>query len=125
MWEAKGRDVEVSVRVDGPVAAVRCAPEGIPLPFAQAGGRARFAVRFVRDSMGRELDFVVLRNDRPEFAVECKAGERDISRNLVYFAERTNIRRFYQVHQGQKDVEMAKYRARVLPMTALARELAV
>jgi hypothetical protein len=52
----------------------------------------------------------------------CRA---DISRNIVYFAERTNIRRFYQVHQGPKDVEIAKYRARVLPMTALACELAV
>jgi predicted AAA+ superfamily ATPase len=93
--------------------------------FIEDGEGDRMELRFVRDSMGRELDFVVLRNDRPEFAVECKAGERDISRNLVYFAERTNIRRFYQVHQGQKDVEMAKYRARVLPVTALARELAV
>jgi hypothetical protein len=37
-------DVEVSVRVDGPVAAVRCVPEGTPLPFTQADGRARFTV---------------------------------------------------------------------------------
>jgi predicted AAA+ superfamily ATPase len=85
----------------------------------------RMALMFVRDSIGRELDFVVVRNDKPMFAVECKTGERDISRNIVYFAERTNIPRFYQVHQGQKDYEMPKFRARVLPMFALARELAI
>lgn len=85
----------------------------------------RMALMFVRDSIGRELDFVVVRNDKPVFAVECKTGERDISRNIVYFAERTNIPRFYQVHQGQKDYEMPKFRARVLPMFALARELAI
>lgn len=85
----------------------------------------RMALMFVRDSIGRELDFVVVRNDKPVFAVECKTGERDISRNIVYFAERTNIPRFYQVHLGQKDYEMPKFRARVLPMVALARELAI
>jgi len=85
----------------------------------------RMALMFVRDSIGRELDFVVVRNDKPVFAVECKTDERDISRNIVYFAERTNIPRFYQVHQGQKDYEMPKFRARVLPMFALARELAI
>lgn len=93
--------------------------------FIEDGEGDRMELRFVRDSMSRELDFVVLRNDQPEFAVECKTGERDISRNIVYFSERTNIRRFYQVHQGRKDCEMPKFRARVLPMTALARELAI
>lgn len=85
----------------------------------------RMALKFVRDSQGRELDFVVTRNDKLEFAVECKTGERDISRNIVYFAERTVIPRFYQVHMGQRTCDMPKCRARILPMTALARELAV
>lgn len=93
--------------------------------FIEDGEGERMELRFVRDSIGRELDFVVLRNNQPEFAVECKTGERDISRNVAYFAERTSIRRFYQVHQGQKDCELPKFRARILPMTALARELAI
>jgi predicted AAA+ superfamily ATPase len=93
--------------------------------FIEDGEGDRMELRFVRDSMGRELDFVVLRNSQPEFAVECKTGEREISRNIVYFAARTNIRRFYQVHQGQKDCEMPKSRARILPMTVWARELAI
>ena len=93
--------------------------------LVEDGEGDRMALMFVRDSIGRELDFVVVRNDKPVFAVECKTGERDISRNIVYFAERTNIPRFYQVHQGQRDYEMPNFRARVLPMFALARELAI
>lgn len=85
----------------------------------------RMELRFVRDSQRREVDFVVVRDNQPEFAVECKTGERDLSRNIAYFAQRTSIPKFYQVHMGRKDYEMAKHRARVLPMTSLAGLLAV
>lgn len=85
----------------------------------------RMELRFVRDSQGRELDFVVVRNNKPEFAVECKTGEKDLSRNISYFAERTNIPCFYQVHMGKTDYELAKFRARILPLTALAKVLAI
>ena len=85
----------------------------------------RMELRFVRDAQRRELDFVVVRNNKPEFAVECKTGEKNISRNISYFAERTNIPTFYQVHLGTKDYELAKHRARILPLTALANILAV
>ena len=42
-----------------------------------------------------------------------------------YFAERTKIPRFYQVHPGSKNYETARFRAHVLPMTAFAGILAV
>ena len=85
----------------------------------------RMELRFVRDSQRRELDFVVVRNGNPEFAVECKTGERDLSRNIAYFAERTNIPCFYQVHMGTRDYELPKPKARVLPLTRLAEILAI
>lgn len=85
----------------------------------------RMELKFVRDSQGRELDFVVVRNDKPEFAVECKTGDRELSRNISYFAERTSFPYFYQVHMGKRDHEYAKVRARVLPLTELAKILAV
>lgn len=85
----------------------------------------RMALRFVRDSQGRELDFVVVRNNKPEFAVECKMGEQQMSRNISYFAQRTDIPRFYQVHTGEKDYEIAEFKARVLPFTVMAGILAV
>ena len=85
----------------------------------------RMELKFVRDSKGRELDFVVVRNGKPKFAVECKTGDRELSRNISYFAERTNIPCFYQVHMGKRDHEYARSRARVLPLTELAKILAV
>jgi len=85
----------------------------------------RMELRFVRDSQGRELDFVVVRNNKPLFAVECKMGEHQLSRNISYFAQRTNIPLYYQVHMGEKDYEIAEFKARVIPFTTMAGILAV
>ena len=82
-------------------------------------------LRFLRDSVGREIDFVIVRANKPVFAVECKTGDRKLSRNIAYFAQRTAIPRFYQVHAGSRDFEIAEHRARVLPVTTFARTLGV
>ena len=68
---------------------------------------------------------MIARGNQPVFAVECKTGERDLSRNIPYFAARSNIPVFYQVHAGAKDIEFAASRARILPLTTLARILKV
>ena len=60
-------------------------------------------LRYLRDTDQREIDFVVLKNKQPLFAVECKSGERSLSRHISYFKERTKIPRFYQVHLGERD----------------------
>lgn len=85
----------------------------------------RMELQFIRDSQGRELDFVVVRNKKPEFSVECKMGERQLSRNISYFSQRSSIPLFYQVHTGEKDYEIAESRARVLPFTKLSGILGV
>lgn len=59
-------------------------------------------LRFLRNTEGREVDFVVLKNKKPLFAVECKTGEKSVSPQLEYFEKRTNIPKFYQVHRGTK-----------------------
>ena len=74
-------------------------------------------LRFVRDANGRELDFVVVENNKPLFAVECKTGGRNLSRNITYFSQRTDIPYFYQVHTGDRDYERAELKARVIPVT--------
>ena len=81
----------------------------------------RMDLRFLRDTDGREVDFVVLEEGRPLFAVECKAGEKNINPSLYYFIERTKIPKFYQVHEGNKDFE--KNRVRVLPIRKFCKEL--
>jgi predicted AAA+ superfamily ATPase len=82
-------------------------------------------LRFVRDSHGRELDFVVVRDKKPVFGVECKMGEQSLSKNISYFSARTNIPLFYQVHMGTKDYEVPASKARVLPLTTFAGILGV
>jgi predicted AAA+ superfamily ATPase len=78
-------------------------------------------LRFLRDTDKREVDFVVLRDRQPIFAVECKTGERSVSPAISYFAERTRIPRFYQVHLGERHFE--KGAAIVLPLHVFCREL--
>jgi len=73
-------------------------------------------LRYLRDIDGREIDFVVLKNKKPIFAVECKAGEAKLSRSIAYFKERTSIPEFYQVHLGENDYGDARS-GRVLPFS--------
>ena len=80
-------------------------------------------LRFLRDHDGREVDFVVLKNNHPEFAVECKTGDKSISRHISYFAQRTDIPIFYQVHLEERDYEHADSKARVLPFRKFCQEV--
>jgi uncharacterized protein len=80
-------------------------------------------LRFLRDTDKRETDFVVLKENKPLFAVECKSGEKNINPSLFYFMERTSIPKFYQVHAGKKDYE--KGGVRVLPVQRFITELSL
>jgi len=73
-------------------------------------------LHYLRDTDKREVDFVVLQNEEPLFAVECKTGERSVSANAHYFRARTNIPRWFQVHQGSKDFGNEQTGIRVLPV---------
>ena len=86
-------------------------------------GGDEMELRFVRDANGRELDFVVLENNKPLFAVECKTGERGLSRSIAYFSQRTEIPVYYQVHMGERDYEQAELKARVMPLTRFCEML--
>jgi predicted AAA+ superfamily ATPase len=80
-------------------------------------------LRYIRDTDRREVDFVVLRDGKPEFAVECKTGERKPAPACRYFRDRTAIPRFYQVHLGNRDFGNAESDTRVLPFAEFCREL--
>lgn len=81
----------------------------------------RMELRYLRDTDGREVDFVVLKGGRPQFAVECKTGDRAIGSAVRYFAERTPIPRFYQVHQRERHYETGK--VTVIPFTRFCADL--
>ena len=82
-------------------------------------------LRYIRDTDKREVDFVVLRDGRAEFAVECKSGERNAAPACRYFRERTDIPKFFQVHLGEADFGSAEAGTRILPFATFCRELAL
>ncbi len=82
-------------------------------------------LRFIRDTDKREIDFVVLKNRKPLFAVECKTGESNLSPAIQYFKERTPIPEFYQVHAGEKDFGHEEKQGRVLPFTTFCKEIGI
>lgn len=72
-------------------------------------------LRYLRDREGREVDFVVLQDRRPQFDVECKLKDIGAQRSCHYFRQRTEIPEFYQVHLGKKDFGNPETDTRVLP----------
>ena len=84
----------------------------------------RTELRFLRDTDRREVDFVVLRDRKPLFAVECKSGEKSPGAAIDYFRQRTEIPAFYQVHLGKRDY-VSNDGTRVLPFRIFCRELAL
>ena len=81
----------------------------------------KMELRFLRDTDKREVDFVVIKNKNPLFAVECKSGDQSLSPAISYFKKRTKIPYFYQVHLKTRDVETAE--GRILPFTTFCKEL--
>jgi predicted AAA+ superfamily ATPase len=81
----------------------------------------RMELRFLRDTDRREVDFVVVKDKKPIFAVECKTGEKSASPAARYFGERTSIPVFYQVHLGERHFQTGK--TVVLPFVRFCREL--
>ena len=80
-------------------------------------------LRFLRDTDGREIDFVVLKEKKPIFAVECKTGEKQLSKNIAYFKERTPIPAFYQVHLGTKHFGDPKTTGELIPFEQFCEKL--
>lgn len=79
-------------------------------------------LRYLRDTDEREIDFVVLKNKKPIFAVECKSGEKQLSPHIKYFRERTSIPQFYQVHMKEKEYGDPKV-GKVLPFIKFCKDL--
>lgn len=80
-------------------------------------------LRYFKDVVTeKEIDFIVLQKNKPVFAVECKSGERQLSKSLVQNSKRLNIKQIYQVHLGTKDYGKEDS-GRVLPFTTFCKEL--
>ena len=81
-------------------------------------------LRYLRDKEKREIDFVVLQDKKPLFAVEAKLSDASEPSTVAdYFRARTKIPKFYQVHLGKKDFGNEDTSIRVLPFWTFCKEL--
>ena len=75
----------------------------------------KMELKYLRDTDKREVDFIVIKNRKPIFGVECKHNNDSLSKNIHYFKERTPISRFYQIgldgseRQVDKNVVMTSF----------------
>ncbi len=85
----------------------------------------KMELRFLRDTDKREIDFVVIKDKKPMFAVECKFGERNLSPHIAYFKERTAIPKFYQVHLGSAHRGHPDKEGQIIPFEKFCREIGI
>lgn len=82
----------------------------------------RTELRYIRDEKGKEVDFVVLKNRKPLFAVECKLSDGDISPALLEFKKKLDIPHWYQVTlNGQERILSPD--VKILPFEKFCKEL--
>ncbi len=70
-------------------------------------------LHFLRDVDGREVDFLVVVDKRPWFAVEVKSSDRDAALSLRYFGDRLKIPFMYQV-VDQAGVDVTQKNIRII-----------
>ncbi|OFZ49076.1 MAG: AAA family ATPase [Bdellovibrionales bacterium RIFOXYB1_FULL_37_110] len=83
----------------------------------------KMELRFLKDVEGREVDFVVLKNNKPQFMVECKSGDRALSPSLSYYQTRHKIPMAYQVHMGTQKKGNPLRGGMLLPFTEFCKEV--
>lgn len=72
-------------------------------------------LRYIRDTDKREVDFIVLKNKKPLFAVECKLKNKGLSPHIHYFNERCKIPKFYQVHMEETGERQISEKVAIVP----------
>lgn len=59
-------------------------------------GYGKFELRYLRDKARREVDFVVIRDQKPWFLVEVKKADTRLSPSLAYYQQQTKARHAFQ-----------------------------
>lgn len=84
-------------------------------------------LRYFRDVNGHETDFILLRNQKPWLAVECKTSQENLDSNLKYLLQRVDVPHAIQVSlKGEKDwvdKSVGKHGVRILPATQFLSSL--
>ena len=84
-------------------------------------GKTTLGLKYLRDTDKREIDFIVVKNKKPLFAVECKSNDTALSPHLDYFQKRLKIPKCFQVHLKKKD--FGDNKGRLLPYLTFCKEI--
>ncbi|MBI1870625.1 MAG: ATP-binding protein [Chlamydiae bacterium] len=85
----------------------------------------KWELRFFRDVVGHEVDFILLRKGKPWCAIEVKTQERPLDPNLKYLLERTQIPYAFQISlKGNSDWEPPKINGTAVRIMPAAKFLA-
>jgi uncharacterized protein len=87
--------------------------------FADIYGE-KLDLRYFRDVDGHEVDFIILKNRKPELAIEVKSSEQPLDPNLKYFLERQKVTQAFQLHlKGDADYKVESIngcKIRIMPL---------
>ena len=67
------------------------------LHFLEDRDGYRYELRYLRDKEGREIDFVIIKENRLEELIEAKWSDDEISKSLLYYAERLKPEKATQI----------------------------
>ncbi|MDP2972998.1 MAG: ATP-binding protein [Deltaproteobacteria bacterium] len=67
------------------------------LHFLEDRDGYRYELRYLRDKEGREIDFVITKENRLEELIEAKWSDDEISKSLLYYAERLKPEKATQI----------------------------
>lgn len=57
----------------------------------------RYELRYIRDKEGREVDFIITQEDKIMEMIEAKFADKNVSKNLQYYAERLKPQKVTQI----------------------------
>jgi uncharacterized protein len=60
-------------------------------------GFGSYELRYLRDKLKREVDFLVVRDRKPWFLVEVKTSDTHLSKELAHFQSQTKAAHAFQV----------------------------
>jgi predicted AAA+ superfamily ATPase len=85
-------------------------------------GLGRFELRYLRDKLRREVDFLVVRDRKPWMLVEVKSGDNALSESLAYFQTATRAAYAFQAVIDRPYVDVDCF-GRTDPVVVPARTL--
>lgn len=87
----------------------------------------KIELRYFRDVLGKEVDFILLRKSKPWVAIEVKQSAQGLDSSLKYFLERVRVPYAFQIHaQGDADhwvPSIQGCRVRIMPVARFLARL--